>query len=158
MRFFCGPRLLVIDEFAYARHNPDPEANTALFEVISRRYLKSSTIVTSHAGIKRPGASGWPTRCSQQVSWHRLRSTEESWSRSTGRPIGCEHTSNAPNNCAKRSTPARARRDRLRAQCGTAMSLAPTGPGIPQTGSAAWTAAKRPGANGTATTSSPPSR
>jgi DNA replication protein DnaC len=51
MRFFCGPRLLVIDEFAYARHHPDPEANTALFEVISRRYLKSSTIVTSHAGV-----------------------------------------------------------------------------------------------------------
>jgi DNA replication protein DnaC len=51
MRFFCGPRLLVIDEFAYARHNPDPEANTALFEVISRRYLKSSTILTSHTGI-----------------------------------------------------------------------------------------------------------
>lgn len=51
MRFFCGPRLLVVDEFAYARHNPDPEANAALFEVISRRYLKSSTIVTSHAGI-----------------------------------------------------------------------------------------------------------
>jgi len=51
MRFFAGPRLLVIDEFAYARHNPDPEANTALFEVISRRYLKTSTIVTSHAGI-----------------------------------------------------------------------------------------------------------
>jgi DNA replication protein DnaC len=35
----------------HARHNPDPEANTALFEVISRRYLKSSTIVTSHAGV-----------------------------------------------------------------------------------------------------------
>lgn len=51
MRFFCGPRLLVIDEFAYARHHPDPEGNAALFEVISRRYLKSSTIVTSHAGI-----------------------------------------------------------------------------------------------------------
>ncbi len=51
MRFFCGPRLLVIDEFAYARHNPDPEANAALFEVISRRYLKSSTVLTSHAGI-----------------------------------------------------------------------------------------------------------
>jgi DNA replication protein DnaC len=51
MRFYCNQRLLVIDEFAYARHNPDPEANTALFEVISRRYLKSSTIVTSHAGI-----------------------------------------------------------------------------------------------------------
>src|SRR5215207_2015629 len=51
MRFYCGPRLLVIDEFAYARHNPDPEANSAVFEVISRRYLKSSTILTSHAGV-----------------------------------------------------------------------------------------------------------
>jgi DNA replication protein DnaC len=51
MRFYCGPKLLVIDEFAYARHAPDPEANAALFEVISRRYLKSSTILTSHAGI-----------------------------------------------------------------------------------------------------------
>jgi DNA replication protein DnaC len=51
MRFFCNPRLLVIDELAYARHHPDPDANAALFEVISRRYLKSSTIVTSHAGV-----------------------------------------------------------------------------------------------------------
>jgi DNA replication protein DnaC len=51
MRFYCGPKLLVIDEFAYARHTPDPEANAALFEVISRRYLRSSTILTSHTGI-----------------------------------------------------------------------------------------------------------
>jgi DNA replication protein DnaC len=51
MRFYCGPRLLVIDELAYARVHPDPDANAALFEVISRRYLKSSTIVTSHAGV-----------------------------------------------------------------------------------------------------------
>jgi DNA replication protein DnaC len=51
MRFYCGPRLLVIDEFAYARAQPDPDANTALFEVINRRYLKSSTILTSHAGV-----------------------------------------------------------------------------------------------------------
>ena len=57
MRFFCGPRLLVIDEFAYARTHPDPDANTALFEVISRRYLKSSTILTSHTGI-----AGWGQR------------------------------------------------------------------------------------------------
>jgi DNA replication protein DnaC len=53
MRFYCGPRLLVIDEFAYARSQPDPDANTALFEVINRRYLKSSTIVTSHAGVAK---------------------------------------------------------------------------------------------------------
>jgi DNA replication protein DnaC len=57
MRFFCGPRLLVIDEFAYARQHPDPDANAALFEVISRRYLRSSTIVTSHTGI-----AGWGER------------------------------------------------------------------------------------------------
>ena len=55
IRFFCGP--LVIDEFAYARTHPDPDANTALFEVISRRYLKSSTILTSHTGI-----AGWGER------------------------------------------------------------------------------------------------
>jgi DNA replication protein DnaC len=51
MRFYCGPRLLVIDELAYARQHPDPDGNAALFEVISRRYLKSSTIITSHAGV-----------------------------------------------------------------------------------------------------------
>jgi DNA replication protein DnaC len=51
MRFYCGPRLLILDELAYARQHPDPDANTALFEVISRRYLKSSTIITSHAGV-----------------------------------------------------------------------------------------------------------
>jgi DNA replication protein DnaC len=34
-----------------------PEANTALFEVISRRYLKSSTILTTHTGI-----AGWGER------------------------------------------------------------------------------------------------
>jgi DNA replication protein DnaC len=33
---------LVIDEVAYAQTHPDPDANTALSEVISRRYLKSS--------------------------------------------------------------------------------------------------------------------
>jgi DNA replication protein DnaC len=57
MRFYCGPRLLVIDEFAYQRGQPDPDANSALFEVISRRYLKSSTILTSHTGV-----AGWGDR------------------------------------------------------------------------------------------------
>ena len=62
MRFLCGLRLLVIDEFAYARRNPDPEANTALFEVISRRHLKSSTILTSHTGI-----AGWGERLGPEL-------------------------------------------------------------------------------------------
>jgi len=57
MRFYCGPRLLVIDEFAYHRDQPDPDANSALFQVISRRYLKSSTILTSHTGV-----AGWGDR------------------------------------------------------------------------------------------------
>ena len=57
MRFLTGPKLLVIDEFAYARTHPDPDANTAMFEVISRRYLKSSTIITTHTGI-----AGWGER------------------------------------------------------------------------------------------------
>ena len=34
-----------------AEWSKDPDANTALFEVINRRYLKSSTILTSHAGV-----------------------------------------------------------------------------------------------------------
>lgn len=54
LRFYCTPRLLVIDEVAYNRTAPDPEANAALFEVISRRYLKSSTVVASHTGV-----AGW---------------------------------------------------------------------------------------------------
>ncbi|MGH3503123.1 MAG: ATP-binding protein [Nocardioidaceae bacterium] len=55
MRFFCGPRRLVIDEVAYKTTVPDPEANAALFEVISRRYLKSSTIAVPHAGVAEWG-------------------------------------------------------------------------------------------------------
>jgi DNA replication protein DnaC len=49
LRFYAGPRLLVIDEFGYRRL--DADANAALFQVISQRYLKGSVIITSHAGI-----------------------------------------------------------------------------------------------------------
>jgi DNA replication protein DnaC len=41
MRFFAGPTLLVIDELGYL---PLPaEAASALFQVVSQRYLKTST-------------------------------------------------------------------------------------------------------------------
>ena len=63
MRFFCGPRLLVIDEFAYARHNPDPEANTALFEVISRRYLQVLHHPDQPRRHRQLGRTTRPTRC-----------------------------------------------------------------------------------------------
>jgi DNA replication protein DnaC len=49
MRFFNGPGLLVIDELGYL---PLPaEAASALFQVISQRYLKTSVILTSNRGV-----------------------------------------------------------------------------------------------------------
>ncbi|MBM4408696.1 MAG: AAA family ATPase [Chloroflexi bacterium] len=49
MRFFAGPRLLVIDEAGYL---PLPaEAAAALFQVISQRYLKGSVALTTNLGI-----------------------------------------------------------------------------------------------------------
>lgn len=49
MRFYAGPAALVIDELGYL---PLPaEAAAALFQVVSQRYLKSSTIVTTNKGV-----------------------------------------------------------------------------------------------------------
>jgi hypothetical protein len=49
MRFFAGPRLLVIDEVGYL---PLPaEGGAALFQVISQRYLRGSVILTTDLGI-----------------------------------------------------------------------------------------------------------
>ncbi|MFL5997860.1 MAG: ATP-binding protein, partial [Streptomyces sp.] len=49
MRFFAGPRLLIIDELGYL---PLPEDGaSALFQVINQRYLKSSTILSTNVGI-----------------------------------------------------------------------------------------------------------
>jgi len=49
MRFFAGPRLLIIDEVGYLPLQN--EASAALFQVITQRYLKSSTILTTNLGI-----------------------------------------------------------------------------------------------------------
>ncbi len=49
MRFFAGPTLLVIDELGYL---PLPgEAASALFQVVSQRYLKTSIVITSNRGV-----------------------------------------------------------------------------------------------------------
>jgi DNA replication protein DnaC len=49
MRFFAGPKLLVIDELGYL---PLPgDGASALFQVINQRHLKSSTILTTNVGI-----------------------------------------------------------------------------------------------------------
>jgi DNA replication protein DnaC len=49
MRFFAGPRLLIIDEAGYLPLQN--EASAALFQVITQRYLKSSTVLTTNLGI-----------------------------------------------------------------------------------------------------------
>jgi DNA replication protein DnaC len=49
MRFYAGPRLLIIDEVGYL---PLPaEGASALFQVISQRYLKGSIVLTTNLGI-----------------------------------------------------------------------------------------------------------
>ena len=49
MRFFAGPTLLVVDELGYL---PLPaEAASALFQVVSQRYLKTSIVITTNRGV-----------------------------------------------------------------------------------------------------------
>jgi DNA replication protein DnaC len=49
MSFFAGPRLLVIDEVGYLPLAS--EGSAALFQVISQRYLKSSTVLTTNLQV-----------------------------------------------------------------------------------------------------------
>jgi len=49
MRFYAGPTLLLIDELGYL---PLPaEAASALFQVVSQRYLKTSIMITTNLGF-----------------------------------------------------------------------------------------------------------
>jgi DNA replication protein DnaC len=49
MRFYAGPRMLIVDEVGYL---PLPaEAAAALFQVVSQRYLKGSVVLTTNLGI-----------------------------------------------------------------------------------------------------------
>lgn len=51
MRFYAGPRLLIIDEVGYL---PLPgEAAAALFQVVTQRYLKGSVCLTTNLGIAK---------------------------------------------------------------------------------------------------------
>jgi DNA replication protein DnaC len=49
MRFFSGPGVLIVDELGYLPLQA--EAAAALFQVVSRRYLKGSIILTTNRGI-----------------------------------------------------------------------------------------------------------
>ena len=55
MRFFAGPRLLVIDELGYL--NVPDEAVAALFQVITQRHLKGSIVLTTNLGV-----ASWASR------------------------------------------------------------------------------------------------
>jgi DNA replication protein DnaC len=49
MRFYAGPTLLVVDELGYL---PLPaEAASALFQVVSQRYLKTSIVITTNRPV-----------------------------------------------------------------------------------------------------------
>lgn len=49
MRFYAGPALLVIDELGYLAL--PKEAASALFQVVSQRYLKASVIITTNRAV-----------------------------------------------------------------------------------------------------------
>ncbi len=49
MRFFAGPGLLIVDELGYLPLAG--EAAAALFQIIARRYLKGSIVLTTNRGI-----------------------------------------------------------------------------------------------------------
>lgn len=49
MRFFAGPRLLIVDEVGYLPLAQ--EAAAALFQVISQRYLRGSVCLTTNLGV-----------------------------------------------------------------------------------------------------------
>jgi len=49
MRFFAGPRLLIVDEVGYLPMAS--EAAAALFQVITQRYLKGSICLTTNLGV-----------------------------------------------------------------------------------------------------------
>ena len=53
MRFFAAPQLLIIDELGYLPL--PPEAASALFQVVARRYLKGSIVLTTNRGIAEWG-------------------------------------------------------------------------------------------------------
>ena len=49
MRFFSGPGVLIVDELGFL---PMPAQDAAaLFQVITRRYLKGSVILTTNKGV-----------------------------------------------------------------------------------------------------------
>jgi DNA replication protein DnaC len=82
MRFYAGPRLLIVDEVGYLPLAG--EAGAALFQVVTQRYLKGSVAFTTNLGV-----GAW----------------EASSSTSTGSPTGCGRTGHGPSASAEGRCP-----------------------------------------------------
>ncbi len=98
MRFYAGPRLLIIDELGYL---PMPaEGAAALFQVVTQRYGKGSICLTTNLGVASWGGSStipWsPRPCWTGCCTARWCST------STAPPTGCAPTRPAPRVSAPR--------------------------------------------------------
>ena len=99
MRFFSGPAVLIIDELGYL---PMPaEDAAALFQVIARRYLKGSVILTTN---QIRGVTSSPTPPSPPPCWT-ASYTRASCSTSTVIPTGSAPTSPNPQTATQRSKP-----------------------------------------------------
>ena len=104
MRFFSGPKVLIIDELGYL---PMPAEDAAsLFQVISRRYQRGSIILTTNRNVASPGETSSPTPPSPQPS-----STgyyiEASCSPSRATATGSAPTKPKPENTDRKEPPAR---------------------------------------------------
>ena len=99
MPFFSGPAVLIIDELGYL---PMPaEDAAALFQVIARRYLKGSVILTTN---QIRGVTSSPTPPSPPPCWT-ASYTRASCSTSTVIPTGSAPTSPNPQTATQRSKP-----------------------------------------------------
>lgn len=81
MRFFAGPTLLVIDELGYLLL--PAEAASALFQVVSQRYLKTSIVITTNPGV---GASSMSA-----INAPRYRSVTRRWTTEPSHAAGLLH-------------------------------------------------------------------
>ncbi len=106
MRFYAGPTCLVIDELGYLAL--PAEGASALFQVITQRYTKTSTIITSNRPITFWGQS-WATPPWQQPCSTGSCTAPWSWT-SAGTPTACGTTRPAqPLVLVGRATPAAGR-------------------------------------------------
>ena len=97
MRFFAGPTLLVIDELGYLPLSA--EAASALFQVVSQRYLKTSIVITTNRGVA-PGATSSATPPSPPPC-STASCTAPSSSTLTASPTASATTTPPPRPCAE---------------------------------------------------------